>query len=1365
MVWKTRKGDSLRLRKTFQLLGFIIILNFLALSVSIPAMATTELKNKRTMYSKTYQNQEQRIIRISAVPIHYQSAKGDWQDIVLDFKDYGNPDLGYYYGNETNLFKSYFPTSLRSFPVFKTGDVSLQFALENTSKSEARLSLKSDKDYLPGQAKITYPNAWNGADLAYEIRPMGLNQMLMFNSKPKSGVVRFAINAADYSPRNENGGIVFYRGGKPVWRVDQPIIYETNNLKQTGKVSMKLLETAGKLNLVCTIDPEWLSASKRGYPITLSSPLLFMEPYLNYPGDLLLKVCWDTKLTYWGTWQTSHPVWHNYRDGVFFMKDWTTQKNITKPLTAAGNGTFGTETNPLEVSNLLPGTYQIHFQGSRYQTNAQGSWQYLSGEMNIGYTIPDDVASIVESQTDSNYFPESSIDPYLHPVSRNYTNLDALANVLNFQPAHDQNAACKVTITAPNKGIIITEPRVTITDPNQKVIMDTSITRQTTLPLKKGALYTVKIVSGDTSERILQGSIVDKEGSKSTYKEVFRNYTIGFEITFPYNTVNGESKIHYTTGDRTAYTAYFETPNESLPVYWKIWQEETDINFKEAAKYPPVFKIGSRNKIYAQDTIPQSGFKIMEYGSIPEQPSTEYFYEIDYGYNDLVQTDVINSSHNNRSMIINVFKTKPVTKFFFNFMLFNPVDLTTPIVAPLGNELQYYNSYPSLTFFYNDVKPTLDQASTAHFLVEYELLLNKTVEPDTVYRFNKKYGGQVSNETIILAAADLQSFFNQNGLTADDGDSYDWKIMVWDGFKLNDSGKSYQFKFDKQSPTIESSDIMVTDESIYINAQLVDNLAGINGYSIYYNYTDQSNQNISGRLESQPLENQNPYMLNESAAVKIQPNTQVNVSVQVTDGAGNNSGAFLTCYSAPVLTAASGGEYPNYAVKLNFSAGTGSFSQFRIVDLLDAKKTTPWQDLTFNYSNTIAYQIPHAHYCYQLEVKNRSGLVAKSNICDGYIINNPVQVNLETTPSSQVVLGDDAKWAFSIADRDMDNVLYKLSVISPSTFSQNDFLNYNENTVINVRNLGINTAGDYTWELIIRETYNGQNYDFTVASGSFRLTVPSLVAIFSVQETSITKMMPVHFDAGGSGGPEKTVQKYHWNFGDGTVEDHITALATHSFAETGRYTVTLTVFDSDNNSNTRKLEVIVTNTSSGTLYGDETWSGYMHLTGDVTVPVGRTLAIEPGTIVEVDPDCGLINKGTLNINGTSSIKVDFHLTAWKTGYWKGIILENVADIYNARIRSASCGIRISHTTAGITGVEFLANKVGIQVSSSGTIRIYSCVFREHPTFAIKGDPDGQSVIMNCFFTANAVNYYDEKVQAITMKDLNAIPGNSGNWTE
>jgi hypothetical protein len=66
---------------------------------------------------------------------------------------------------------------------------------------------------------------------------------------------------------------------------------------------------------------------------------------------------------------------------------------------------------------------------------------------------------------------------------------------------------------------------------------------------------------------------------------------------------------------------------------------------------------------------------------------------------------------------------------------------------------------------------------------------------------------------------------------------------------------------------------------------------------------------------------------------------------------------------------------------------------------------------------------------------------------------------------------------------------------------------------------------------------------------------------------------------------------------------------------------------------------------SGTLAGASTsWSGIIHVTGDVTVPVGHTLTIQPGTLVLVDGDPtpegeagrDIIVQGTLNSLGTAA---------------------------------------------------------------------------------------------------------------------------------
>ncbi len=72
--------------------------------------------------------------------------------------------------------------------------------------------------------------------------------------------------------------------------------------------------------------------------------------------------------------------------------------------------------------------------------------------------------------------------------------------------------------------------------------------------------------------------------------------------------------------------------------------------------------------------------------------------------------------------------------------------------------------------------------------------------------------------------------------------------------------------------------------------------------------------------------------------------------------------------------------------------------------------------------------------------------------------------------------------------------------------------------------------------------------------------------------------------------------------------------------------------------------VAMTNVS-GTLSGaNVSWSGIVHITSTVTVPVGTTLTIQPGTLVLVDGNptplstnaAGIVVNGTLNSNGTAA---------------------------------------------------------------------------------------------------------------------------------
>jgi hypothetical protein len=66
-------------------------------------------------------------------------------------------------------------------------------------------------------------------------------------------------------------------------------------------------------------------------------------------------------------------------------------------------------------------------------------------------------------------------------------------------------------------------------------------------------------------------------------------------------------------------------------------------------------------------------------------------------------------------------------------------------------------------------------------------------------------------------------------------------------------------------------------------------------------------------------------------------------------------------------------------------------------------------------------------------------------------------------------------------------------------------------------------------------------------------------ASFTVEPTSGSQGTVFTFDGRVSSDPEGTIKKYHWDFGDGSTSTE--AIAKHSFAQTGKHIVTLTIKD------------------------------------------------------------------------------------------------------------------------------------------------------------------------------------------------------------
>ncbi|OPY18843.1 MAG: PKD domain protein [Methanomethylovorans sp. PtaU1.Bin093] len=75
------------------------------------------------------------------------------------------------------------------------------------------------------------------------------------------------------------------------------------------------------------------------------------------------------------------------------------------------------------------------------------------------------------------------------------------------------------------------------------------------------------------------------------------------------------------------------------------------------------------------------------------------------------------------------------------------------------------------------------------------------------------------------------------------------------------------------------------------------------------------------------------------------------------------------------------------------------------------------------------------------------------------------------------------------------------------------------------------------------------------------------IASINVPYNVVEKDPPITFDASGSSDPDGTIISYEWDFGDGDTETVISP--THTYTETGVYTVNLTITDNDGESVTK----------------------------------------------------------------------------------------------------------------------------------------------------------------------------------------------------
>jgi len=286
-----------------------------------------------------------------------------------------------------------------------------------------------------------------------------------------------------------------------------------------------------------------------------------------------------------------------------------------------------------------------------------------------------------------------------------------------------------------------------------------------------------------------------------------------------------------------------------------------------------------------------------------------------------------------------------------------------------------------------------------------------------------------------------------------------------------------------------------------------------------------------------------------------------------------------------------------------------------------------------------------------------------------------------------------------------------------------------------------------------------------------RINTPPVIYL---QAISTTPGKPLPLQQGGGyvsvSDPDGQPVHYEWNMGDGSGPKTYEEAMAYYYSAPGDYRLRLTVTDDDGGVRVAETTVYVRNTSRGSLYIDETWSGTHHLYGEVIVPENVTLTIEPGAriVIERDPagagyDYALIIKGTLIIPGG---EVVIGLPDDETGLWRGIYTEGRAELNGVTIKQARRGLTaLESSTVTVTGCVFRENEVGLHAYGSSP-RITGCFFLENTIYGIKEDKgeesSGRPVVIDCRFGGNRYDYYHQDLAVITLEELNGLEGNQGN---
>lgn len=256
-----------------------------------------ELTEYRTEYSKTYLMSNNTLESvISANPMHYKNAGGNWQDIdstlVLE-----ETEDGEVYKNKAGGFDVYFPATNENGSSVKieSGEHTIEIELVESKKAHARKDTSNKnkaKKLTKEQRKIMtaselyavdsnqnsaleYNEVYDNTNVRYDINPTSVKESVIINKAPNKKVsYSYNIKANGLVAQlNNDGSVAFYektdtKKQTAIFVMPAPLMYDANDI-YCYDIETTLKQKKGVYTLTYKPDYNWLKSKDRAYPVVL----------------------------------------------------------------------------------------------------------------------------------------------------------------------------------------------------------------------------------------------------------------------------------------------------------------------------------------------------------------------------------------------------------------------------------------------------------------------------------------------------------------------------------------------------------------------------------------------------------------------------------------------------------------------------------------------------------------------------------------------------------------------------------------------------------------------------------------------------------------------------------------------------------------------------------------------------------------------------------------------------------------------------------------------------------------------------------------------------------------------------------------